>query len=338
MITEIKQKYNDHDSITEDGNVSSLCIFDLRHDSLPQYTIAIPTYLRPDLLSYALSSCLNQQTSIPFDLLVVDNNPERNDSTEQLMLAKYKKSGIAYFKNTQNIGMSGNWNKLYLLARTQWVVMLHDDDMLYPDFLTIMNKCIESAPHSVCFYSCYNYIKGESFEQPNRENKPIKLISLKEKDYLTGCHVHAPLGMTIKRQVVFDVGGFNREFYPSLDYHFHVKLAHYFPVLWLRNYPIATYRWLTNASNKEETLTGWIEKDNIIKWLIWKNNKMLLPNWLYEVYLRFANYKFQDNWYKKFKGQSFPSKPFVGIHIIYLLMKLFLGLPKHFRRSTTIVS
>ena len=44
----------------------------------------------------------------------------------------------------KNIGMIGNWNRLYTLARGEWVVMLHDDDLLYNDYLSILfNKYID---------------------------------------------------------------------------------------------------------------------------------------------------------------------------------------------------
>jgi hypothetical protein len=158
-------------------------------------------------------------------------------------------------------------------------------------------------------------------------------MKLKETDFLTGCHVHTCLGMTAKREVIHQVGGFNPDFYPSLDYHFHAKLSHFFPIRWLRGYPIATYRWLVNAGGKEETLPGWVEKDSRIKHLILQNNHTWIPRWMFDQYLKWFNYLFKQNWYNQFKEGKVLDKPSVGSKIIYALLKLRLGTPKKIRKS-----
>ena len=98
-----------------------------------KYTIAIPTYKRANLLKEAIESCLIQKTTTPFAIIVVDNNPERECETEQLLREYNPIPNLSYYKNTENVGMTGNWNKLFELAQTDFVVMLHDDDLLYDD-------------------------------------------------------------------------------------------------------------------------------------------------------------------------------------------------------------
>ena len=337
MKNEIKKMYDDEDCIFEASKVESFCMFDNRTESVPKYCIAIPTYNRADLLEYAIESCLKQEGFSDFEVLVVDNNPDKDDETEKFMMNYKNRKRIAYYKNSKNLGMAGNWNKLYLLARTEWVVMLHDDDMLYPDFMMIMNGLVERDKNASCFYSCYNSIRNESVEQPERQKTPIKIMTLKETDYLTGCHIHAPLGMTCKRDVVIELGGFNSGYYPSLDFHFHAKMAHFYTVRWLRDYPIATYRWLVNASQKEETLWGWLDKDSKIKRLIIKNNPGFVSPKLYETYLRYFNYLYEMNWKNSYgKELPMPQRPGNICYIVYLMMKLRLGLPKKLRKTDTI--
>lgn len=227
--------------------------------------------------------------------------------------------------------------KLYSLARTEWVVMLHDDDMLYPDFMKIMTRTVESDKDASCFYSCYNTFHGEGSEHTSREKHDVRVMTLREADYLTGCHLHAPLGMTLKREVVFKMGGFNPNYYPSLDFQFHVKLAHYHVVRWLRDYPIASYRWLTNASGKLETLYGWVEKDEAIKWMAFRNTNTHIPEWAYCKYLEYFRYLYMQNWFKSFNGKKEElKKPSVFSHIVYLILKFRLGLPKKLRKHYTI--
>lgn len=334
MIEEIKRKYDDKDNIKETQKTPSIPIFEFASRNKPQYTIAIPTYKRTDLLKFAIDSCLNQIDFDDYEILVVDNNPERHDETELLMLNNYHLPNIAYYKNVENIGMTGNWNKLYLLARTEWVVMLHDDDMLYPDFMKIMSQIIANDKDAVCIYNCYNSIKSMDNIQPKRDKQNIKVMTLKEKDYLTGCHLHAPCGMTIRRDIVFNVGGFNPDFYPSLDYHFHVKLAHYYTVRWLRGYPLATYRWMVNAGGRPETVPMWVAKDSQIKRLISKNNRVI-GHFMQESYLRHFNKLYVRNWNK---GRNIkieePQDSLYDI-ISYYILKFIWGLPKKLRKSYT---
>jgi len=104
-------------------------------------TIAIPTYKRSHLLKETLESCLAQKTTTPFAIMVVDNNPERDCKTEQL-IKNYTAPNLSYYKNTQNIGIVGNWNKLFELAQTDFVVMLHDDDKLNEDYTKKLDKVL----------------------------------------------------------------------------------------------------------------------------------------------------------------------------------------------------
>ena len=43
----------------------------------PAITIAIPTFRRPDLLREAISSALSQRTDCPYEVIVVDNDTDR---------------------------------------------------------------------------------------------------------------------------------------------------------------------------------------------------------------------------------------------------------------------
>lgn len=335
MKEELKLQYDCGDDMAKTNETPSVVVFDNVGTTVPKFTIAIPTYKRVDLLRFAINSCLKQEAAPEFDILVVDNNPERDDETERLMLSEYDKTGIRYFKNTANLGMAGNWNKLYLLARTEWVVMLHDDDMLYPDFLRNMANVIAHDSEASCIYNCYVSINNETDEQPQRKREPIRVTTLIEKDFITGCHLHAPLGMTLKRDVAIQLGGFCTDYYPSLDYHFHVKLTHCYTARWLRGYPLATYRWLVNASGKEQTLFGWVEKDNAIKRLIARNNPSLLLRLCLSGYLKVYDYKYMLNWYGERKTEK-TKQPLPIFHLPYYLVKFVYGRPKHKRKFYTL--
>jgi glycosyltransferase involved in cell wall biosynthesis len=327
--------YDDKDNILAIANTSSICLKKSQLTSIPLLTIAIPTYKRADLLRHALDSAIKQENIDDYEILVVDNNPERYDETEKLLKEYDNVPFLEYYKNSENLGMAGNWNKLYLLSRTKWVCMLHDDDMLYPDYLFCILKVIKQMPADAAgFYAFYNNITNSSNIQPKRKNTRLKCYKLKETYFLTGCIVAAPLGMCLKREIVLRIGGFNSDYYPSLDFHFHVKLSHFYTIYRLEGYELATYRWLVNAGKQQETLSGWLIKDSAIKRMILKNNGLCVFYGLYERYLNVFNYCFAKNWHSKYGNEEsfiMPEYTFYD-YINYCFVKFFIATNKRIKK------
>ena len=133
------------DNFAKIENIESICVFESNLDFIPKVTIAIPTFNRTDLLKEAIDSALNQINYSNYDVVVVDNNPQRGCETEKLMIS-YEDSRLSYYKNRENIQMTGNWNRLFTLAKGEYVVMLHDDDLLFPDFLKECISLIDNEP------------------------------------------------------------------------------------------------------------------------------------------------------------------------------------------------
>lgn len=130
------------DNITPLRDIESIRVFKNKLDHTPFFTIAIPTYKRAGLLKEAIDSALNQEGFEDFNVIVCDNNPERNDETEMLMKLYKDNPKVTYYKHTQNVGMAGNWNKCALLSDSDKIVLLHDDDIIYPNALKIMCSCL----------------------------------------------------------------------------------------------------------------------------------------------------------------------------------------------------
>ena len=79
----------------------------------PKVSILIPTYKREILLKEAIDSALNQFSFDDYQVIIIDNNPERNCLTEKL-INEINNEKILYYKNSVNIGMFGNWNRGFL--------------------------------------------------------------------------------------------------------------------------------------------------------------------------------------------------------------------------------
>lgn len=232
-------------------------------------TIFIPTYKRPKELKEALDSALNQEGNIfEYEVVVVDNNPERGDETEQL-IATYTNSNLSYYKNSENLGLYGNWNRGYLLAKGEWVTMLHDDDMLYPYFLKITKGYLERV--NCAFIP--KQIPGNEYKY-SPQPKEISYHKLHAHYFMIQCFVGPPVGLTIRKNNFIATGGFNPKLYPSADYYWHVMFVNKFQLNQILQ-SIVFYRMSVGTTKKPETKRQTIIQDYFLKrQLIKKVTKM----------------------------------------------------------------
>ncbi|SHE83033.1 glycosyltransferase family 2 protein [Dysgonomonas macrotermitis] len=230
------------------------------------FTVAISTHKRADLLKETIDSVLSQQGFDDFSILIVDDNPERNDESEHLIM-QYSDERISYYKNTRNMGMSGTWNRLFSLAQSENVILLHDDDMLYPDALPVMKSVLEQTKSYYAAY-CSTYMvydMQKMTEAPVQPEGSVDIVEMKTMDFIWGNIAGPPSGVCFRRQAILDMGGFSKEFDLNLDYDFYVKLSHYYPICRLDKHPLLIYRIKDNVSAKKETLLAMAYHDTIIR-------------------------------------------------------------------------
>ncbi len=102
--------------------------------SAPLATIGISTYNRADgYLSEALRSAL-RQTYSNLEIIVSDNCSQ--DHTEELVRS-FRDPRIRYFRQARNLGVNGNFNFCLEQARGSYFLLLHDDDLIDPDFIQV---------------------------------------------------------------------------------------------------------------------------------------------------------------------------------------------------------
>lgn len=283
-------------SITEVKNIKSICIYNNWEETPKKFCVIIPTYKRAALLKFSIDSVLNQQQYGDFEILIVDNNPERDDETELLLKNYCNIPNLTYYKNEENVGMVGNWNKLCLLARSEWLVMLHDDDMLYPDFFVNMDRIVKKLPPAAAIYCNYSFYNKEDGSLPERDgNEKIKYYQLKYGDFVLWNMAGAPVGMTFKRSACIAVNGFDESYYPVFDYHFHTKLAQKFKTYKLEGYQLSCYRWFVNETLKPGIGYSFVKKnDMVLKNILAKS---FLPKCLVNIYAKVYMYdSIVNNW------------------------------------------
>lgn len=210
------------------GIESEICIF-------------IPTYKRAETLKAALESAIKQNTGEQYEIIVLDNDNEANTQTETLM-KKYCSiyDNVLYYKNEKNIGMFGNWNRGFEITKARWVAMLHDDDILYPQYLDEVLKCIKQ--HDCGLISVFSEFMESSNDKVvvtdmcKGQNKFKAIISGITKGKTLKIDLSdsyrsvtaTPTACVYKRAAVMDCGGFNDEYFPIADIALFDKMTYYY--------------------------------------------------------------------------------------------------------------
>ena len=105
----------------------------------PLVTIGLSTYNRVDSYFPLALASARAQTYPNLEIVVSDNCS--TDGT-QAYVDGLQDARIRYFRQTQNIGPNANFNYCVEQARGEWFLLLHDDDLIDPDFVS---TCIEAA-------------------------------------------------------------------------------------------------------------------------------------------------------------------------------------------------
>jgi glycosyltransferase involved in cell wall biosynthesis len=297
------------DSILKYNNVKSIMLKESKIIN-PKISIMIPTYKRANLLFEAINSALNQQGINDYEVIVVDNEPIFNEETEtQKTINKISSEKLGYYKNEQNLGMFGNWNRCFQLARAPCVCLLHDDDLLHDDYLINTRKFINLSGKAICIK--YKILKKNS-EVLNIEKRSIiknnlkKLINGKTivKHLSNYLFDHDVMFCMYNRDNVIKLGGFREEFYPNADYVFIALYQKYYGTI-LINKMLADYRILENESLKHEVLKRFVVQDYFLHQSIINEYENKILKYIFKKYNRAKCYYYlkelNDSWNKNMK-------------------------------------
>ena len=228
------------------------------------YTFCIPTFKRSQDLKIAVDSVFSQKTAIPYNVIISDNNPERGDETEQLVLECYSdKPNLTYFKNTENLGMTGNWNRLVMECKTEYMILFHDDDLLFPYFLEELEKIRKRFLKVSALNTSKILWTGGSYSLPKNRKDKTKIHS--SKTNFNRFNFGAPTGCLFRVDDLKEIGGFDPAGKQSFDYIAVEKLCLKQKVVLSTKQKLMLYRVVNNYSSKIENQLNWLTIDYQIK-------------------------------------------------------------------------
>ena len=339
------QYFINRDFYLKHSHVNSLLIKASKFTEPLKYSIVIPTYGRADLLHDALESCLRQTYSEDIEILVVDNDPVRDNATEHL-ISEISDDRIAYYKNTENIGCLPNFNRCIELAKSEYLIMLHTDDLLDSGFLDTVIPLLDNNADidmlipgkRIIKNSVMHHQKGLGFLSRNLALDK-KAVQLSVRDF---CHyntVGGPVGIVMKKKLCLDIGGFNEDIFPMSDYAFWVRMAKKYRVFYLPA-ELGTYRFFDNISSESGMQRNYIINEYLLikELILGKPYEKMMSGYLYE-YIRYRATKpglDKNDIFKTATGDNYKASlcnklKFVAIVIRFSFSYIFRALKTHIK-------
>ncbi len=129
----------------------------------PLVTIGVPAYNSERHLRQSLDSLL-AQTYRDFVLVISDN--ASTDATAEICQQYVRRDPrVQYFRNPVNVGMTGNFNRVFELTHTKYIKWSTADDFWAPDMLADAVAVMEADPSVAVCYPQTIIVDDEGREQ-----------------------------------------------------------------------------------------------------------------------------------------------------------------------------
>jgi GT2 family glycosyltransferase len=139
--------WNNNNEIHKHDDITSNILFSNIDNKKYDVTFVIPSYRREDTIVETIKSIYGQNTKYRYKLYVVDDSGEYDAVVNAVKAITNECNDLVLYKNSVNLGQAANWNRCLELVDTKWMVMIHDDDMLCPDYL---EKALNVANNNNC--------------------------------------------------------------------------------------------------------------------------------------------------------------------------------------------
>jgi glycosyltransferase involved in cell wall biosynthesis len=182
-------------------------------------SIVVSTHNRSSRLSNCIKSVLNQ-TYPDWELVIVDD--ASTDDTEKVVKS-FDDPRIVYVKRKKNWGNDTRpKNDGVLASKGEYLAFLDDDNTFRLDHLSVLLSALEKNPHVDMVYGD-RWLVDETKRIPNQvgvynDYSPALLM---QRNYIDTSDV------LMKRQAIFDIGGWDERYKKYVDWNLWVRLCKY---------------------------------------------------------------------------------------------------------------
>lgn len=211
------------------------------HDQ-PFWSIMIPTY-NPDPVHFkqTLESVLSQAGDLgAMQIEVVDDHSTQLDV--EALVQEIGQGRVSYYQQPKNLGLIENWNNCLQRAKGAWVHLLHQDDVVLPDFYARLHSALRQQSDVGAAFCRHFHIDSEDNQQyvsPIERPTPGILENWLERIATVQRIQFASI--VVKRSTYEALGGFYPKAGSAADWEMWKRIAVHHPV-WYEPEPLACYR------------------------------------------------------------------------------------------------
>jgi len=174
----------------------------------PKVSVVIVTYNRPEFISLAIQSVLDQ-TYQDFEIIVVDNGVEK---PAKEIVESFNENRIYYLPQIENTGCPGGKNIGMKNMRGEFVAFLDDDDAWFSEKLKLQIEAFEKNPEAGFCFTAVTQI----FDHGARDSSVPEGIGAYYEKALQKFSLFLSVTLMIKKIVIDDIGLID-ESLPSCD-------------------------------------------------------------------------------------------------------------------------
>jgi hypothetical protein len=161
-------------------------------------------------------------------------------------VARFSAGRFFYYSNPARLGPVRNWNECLQRARGRWVMILHEDDLLYPWYLSTVLPCLREELSAICTKvevgakptrapspKVGRVIPNPPDSNPDRPRDPRRVkdnapyppvLAYPPPYFIKGSMTPFP-GVLFPRELGLRLGGFDERMGPLADYDFWYRLS-----------------------------------------------------------------------------------------------------------------
>lgn len=258
-------------------------------DDIPEVSIILTTYNRPDALSRSIDSILSQSFN-NFELIIIDDGSEKD--TKDVIL-KFKDDRIKYYR-FKNFGRPAKpRNEGIKRARGKYVAFCDDDDIWMENKIQYQINLIKEKKVDGIFTNAINVDYPHEYGKlSNNKSGYISLKKLLSKN-------HFILSTSFIHKIIFDSIKFNEDevFKGSEDFILWANCLSMNKIFYYSSKPTIKYQ-IQNQSSIRSSINlknmHKIHFNHISKLIISKNlNLLLIPYYAFFQMLRILKYTFK---------------------------------------------
>lgn len=182
-----------------------------------KFSIVVPLYNTPIKFLKQMIDSVTNQTYANWQLCLADGSDNQHNYVEEYVKSITDKR-ICYKKLTENKGIADNTNECIAMADGDYIALFDHDDLLHPSALFEMMRAICDKDADFVYTDEVTFVGRPNNITIYNFKPDFSPDTLRSYNYI--CHFTA-----FKRQLLDEVGGFNREYDGSQDYDLILRLT-----------------------------------------------------------------------------------------------------------------